>query len=146
MHSTFTVLLDVRVNRHGSVARWLQHMRSAPIELTVAACRANSIVHVTAGSAAFETVYAVRMTMAVAALRTIWLVNVQCNLKHIKHKHVYFFWTVRDAEAVQYFNSTFAVHADLYTTLLFAQSYAGLLVELDTICGMFTARCEAVAC
>jgi len=34
---------------------------------------------------------------------------VQCDLKHIKHKHVYFFWTVRDEEAVQYFTSTFAV-------------------------------------
>ncbi len=34
---------------------------------------------------------------------------VQCDRKHIKHKHVYFFWTVRDEEAVQYFTSTFAV-------------------------------------
>ena len=71
---------------------------------------------------------------------------VQYNLKHIKHKHVYFFWTVRDAEAVQYFNSTFAVRADLYTTLHIAHSYSGLRMQLDTIRDMFTARCEAVAC
>ena len=38
---------------------------------------------------------------------------LQCNLKHLKHKHVYFFWTVRDAAAVQYFTSTFAVRAAL---------------------------------
>lgn len=39
----------------------------------------------------------------------IHCIFLQCNLKHVKHKHVYFFWTIRDADAVQYFNSTFAV-------------------------------------
>ncbi|KAL3151900.1 hypothetical protein ABBQ38_012861 [Trebouxia sp. C0009 RCD-2024] len=39
----------------------------------------------------------------------------QCNLKHLKHKHVYFFWTVRDAAAVQYFTSTFAAVKQLDT-------------------------------
>ncbi|KAL3159009.1 hypothetical protein ABBQ32_011011 [Trebouxia sp. C0010 RCD-2024] len=39
----------------------------------------------------------------------------QCNLKHLKHKHVYFFWTVRDAAAVQYFSSTFAAVKQLDT-------------------------------
>ncbi|KAA6420141.1 MAG: hypothetical protein FRX49_09990 [Trebouxia sp. A1-2] len=39
----------------------------------------------------------------------------QCDLKHIKHKHVYFFWTVRDEEAVQYFTSTFAAVEKLDT-------------------------------
>lgn len=39
----------------------------------------------------------------------------QCDRKHIKHKHVYFFWTVRDEEAVQYFTSTFAAVKKLDT-------------------------------
>lgn len=39
----------------------------------------------------------------------------QCNLKHLKHKHVYFFWTVRDAAAVQYFTSTFVAVKQLDT-------------------------------
>ncbi|KAL0020140.1 hypothetical protein WJX77_006430 [Trebouxia sp. C0004] len=39
----------------------------------------------------------------------------QCDLKHIKHKHVYFFWTVRDEEAMQYFTSTFAAVKKLDT-------------------------------
>ena len=42
---------------------------------------------------------------------------VQCDRKHIKHKHVYFFWTVRDEEAVQYFTSTFAVRSSPCTCL-----------------------------
>ena len=44
---------------------------------------------------------------------------VQCDRKHIKHKHVYFFWTVRDEEAVQYFTSTFAVCPSSYTCFFF---------------------------
>lgn len=57
-----------------------------------------------------------------SALNNMSFAVLQCNLKHLKHKHVYFFWTVRDAAAVQYFTSTFAVraaHVCVWTTEAF---------------------------
>lgn len=42
-------------------------------------------------------------------------VVVQCDRKHIKHKQVYFFWTLRDAAAVHNFKSTFAVSENVPT-------------------------------
>lgn len=87
------------------------------------------------------------MIMAVAAFRTVRVAVVQCNLKHIKHKHVYFFWTVRDAEAVQYFNSTFAVCADLCMVLCL-HSHTGLIMQcsIDFVCMTFSCAGKLLGC